>query len=237
MADFPDHFHIVRGVHDAHPHLLQRNDEATIKEFYWRAAWALHQADARWGMLTKSAGEAGHDIPGVGRVAHDAVCYVDRVPIVDIIAGAMNPGHPAAPAWGIAQERRESNKWVAPVRYPEKPVDPPDDDLAAAIRTLQADLQATRARLSELEARPVFTGDEAQELLRDLLANHLDIAVDVEAAGPTVKVLGRSFNLSHDHGVAVVLKLFGKDVRRTGQAARARAWIEDDLAVGGRDTT
>ena len=113
----PDHFHVVRAVNDAHPHLLERNDHDSVKEFYWRAAWALHQHDPRWGMLSKSGGETGQEIEGAGRVAEDAVAFKDVTPIVDIIAGANNPPHRAAATWQVVEQRRESNKWVKPPAF------------------------------------------------------------------------------------------------------------------------
>jgi hypothetical protein len=116
-VSIPDHFHVVRAVNDAHPHLLQKNDHDSVKEFYWRAAWALHQHDPRWGMLSKSGGETGHEIDGAGRVAEDAVAYQDVTPIVDIIAGANNPPHRAAATWQVVEQRRESNKWVKPPAF------------------------------------------------------------------------------------------------------------------------
>src|SRR5687767_13954667 len=74
-VSIPDHFHIVRGVNDAHPQLLQRNDHDSVKEFYWRAAWALHQSDPKFGFLSKSPGEAHQVIEGT-RTAQDAAAGV-----------------------------------------------------------------------------------------------------------------------------------------------------------------
>jgi hypothetical protein len=233
MSDFPDHSWVVRQIHDAHPHLLARNDDDAVLEFYWRAAWALHQADPRWGMLSKSAAETGHDVPGVGRVAHDAVAWKDAVPVVDIITGAVAPKRPdgtrapASPTWQVVQERRESNKWLRPVpfRVLVPPTDPPTTvDLAP----LRAEIVALRELV---ESREVFGQTEARALVADILTHHLEIAVDVVPAGPErVGILGYRFNLRHDHDVAVVVRLFGQDIQVTGRVARAQASITPDPA-------
>ena len=73
-VSIPDLSHVVRAVDEVHPHLLQTNDADAVREFYWRAAWALQQVDSRFGMLSKSAGENHHVIAGQ-RVALDAVAY------------------------------------------------------------------------------------------------------------------------------------------------------------------
>jgi hypothetical protein len=237
MSDFPDHWWVVRQIHQEHPHLLQRNDDAAVLEFYWRAAWALHQADPRWGMLSKSDGEAGHDVPGVGRVAHDAVAFKDAVPIVDIIAGALADKRPdgtrppASPTWQVVQERREKNEWrrPPPFRVLVPPTDPPTDPPTTVdLAPLRAEIAALRELV---ETREVFGQTEARALVADILTHHLEIAVDVVPAGPEkVGILGYRFNLRHDHDVAVVVRLFGQDIQVTGRVARAQASITPDPA-------
>ena len=110
----PDHFHIVRGVNDAHPQLLQRNDHDSVKEFYWRAAWALHQSDPKFGFLSKSPGEAHQVIEGT-RTAEDAVAYGDDDECIDIITNVLGNG-PAHPAWQVVP-RRSTNTWIQPPAF------------------------------------------------------------------------------------------------------------------------
>jgi hypothetical protein len=113
-VSIPDHFHIVRAVNDAHPQLLQRNDHDSVKEFYWRAAWALHQSDPRFGFLSKSPGEAHQVIEGT-RTAEDAVAYGDVDECVDIITNVLGNG-PAHPAWQVVP-RRSTNTWIQPPAF------------------------------------------------------------------------------------------------------------------------
>jgi hypothetical protein len=113
-VSIPDHFHIVRGVNDAHPQLLQRNDHDSVKEFYWRAAWALHQSDPKFGFLSKSPGEAHQVIEGT-RTAEDAVAYGDDDECIDIITNVLGNG-PAHPAWQVVP-RRSTNTWIQPPAF------------------------------------------------------------------------------------------------------------------------
>jgi hypothetical protein len=113
-VSIPDHFHTVRAVNDAHPQLLQRNDHDSVKEFYWRAAWALHQSDPRFGFLSKSPGEAHQVIEGT-RTAEDAVAYGDADECVDIITNVLGTG-PAHPAWQVVA-RRSTNTWIQPPAF------------------------------------------------------------------------------------------------------------------------
>jgi hypothetical protein len=187
-VQIPDHFHIVRAVNAAHPQLLAINSPDTIREFYWRAADALHQHDPRWGMLSKSGGEQGHEIEGAGRVAHDAVAYKDVTPIVDIIAGAGGIGVASA-VWQVVEQRRESNKWVKPPRYidndhqePEEPKEPeqPAENwrdearrLAELIRLGEVERLALAGRLQHLETEHrenVATMAEVADAIEDLAA-------------------------------------------------------------------
>jgi hypothetical protein len=169
-VSIPDLFHVVKAVNDAHPHLLQKNDHDSVKEFYWRAAWALHQADPRFGMLSKSGGETGHEIEGAGRVAEDAIAYRDATPIVDIIAGANNPPHRASAVWQVVEQRRESNEWVKPPKFPGDhgggaTAGDAGTGAAAEIRKLQEivggfrrELQSLTARLNALEQSALRDG-------------------------------------------------------------------------------
>jgi hypothetical protein len=113
-VSIPDHFHVVRAINDAHPQLLQKNDHDSVKEFYWRAAWALHQSDPKFGFLSKSPGEAHQVIEGQ-RVANDAVAYRDAAECVDIIVDVHGDG-PAKPAWQVVP-RRSTNTWVQPPAF------------------------------------------------------------------------------------------------------------------------
>ena len=160
-VSIPDFFHIVRAIHDANPQLLQRNDHDSVKEFYWRAAWALQQADGKFGFLTKSPGEAGQVINGV-RVAEDAVAYGEADECVDIIANVLGNG-PAHPAWQVVGRRSTNLRAdVPPFETPGTPPPPPppppvggvvvprQDEFAAVV----AELHALEARVNALEQRP-----------------------------------------------------------------------------------
>ena len=134
----PHRFDIVQDIHRKHPHLLDRNDHEAVKEFYWRAVWALHQADPRFGMVRKVGGETGQEIPGAGWVAEDAICYKDEPNIVDIIGGANNPGHRAVPGWGETHLRRPTATWVQPPPYPEPVPEQPGQEEPAQEPTPEA---------------------------------------------------------------------------------------------------
>jgi hypothetical protein len=174
-VSIPDDFAIVRAINDAHPHLLQKNDHDSVREFYWRAAWALHQRDPRWGMLSKSGGETGQEIDGAGRVAEDAVAYKDAVPVVDIIAGANNPGHKAAATWQVVEQRRESNKWVKPPQFgavtpkPEEPKpEQPAEDLVARFITLSKRVDAAESNAVAAQSAALIAVAKAEAIERAL---------------------------------------------------------------------
>jgi hypothetical protein len=204
----PDHFHVVSAINDAHPHLLAKNDHESVKEFYWRAAWALHLHDPRWGMLSKSGGETGHEIDGAGRVAEDAVAYKDVTPIVDIIAGANNPPHRAGATWQVVEQRRESNKWVKPPQFPDtvtpdpEPEPPPSGEdwkqEAHAIREL---VRALRLEvLGQLERLQVCEGKADGAQSAGLIAYQKLVTIEerLRKGLPVQGNIGRS--LGHAHG-------------------------------------
>lgn len=254
IVSIPDFFHIVKAVDAARPHLLQKNDHDSVKEFYWRAAWALHQADPRFGMLSKSGGETGQEIPGAGRVAEDAIAYKDVTPIIDIIAGANNPGQRAAATWQFVEARRESNQWVKPPAFPESGGDTGGDpDWQSAVQAVRNDLQDLRnqvsadnnaltqlhARVDALEHREIPPVDDQrlETMIIELLRRDLRVEVDVVPAGPTLRFLGQPINLNHDHGVDVRVMLRGVvlNQRVTAPKTAARDVNLDDEGVPPRD--
>jgi hypothetical protein len=122
----PDHSHIVQAVSDAHPHLIAQNTTATMTELLWRVAVALHYADDRWGLLSKSAGE-NHTVIAGQRVSVDAVAYGDSDEIVDIFRATGDGPGTGGLTWSV-DERRPSNVRVTPPPFPgDVPVDPPDE--------------------------------------------------------------------------------------------------------------
>jgi hypothetical protein len=158
----PNDAAIVWGIDRAFPHLLERNDLASVREFTWRAARALHEHDPKWGMLSKSAGENGQDIPVVGRVAVDALAYLGEVPSVDIVLDAGS-GEPTRPAWGIDEHRRPSNLWIAPPPFADAsaPVTPPvTPPVVPPVTPPAADPLAARV---EVLARAVDLLEDARE--------------------------------------------------------------------------
>jgi hypothetical protein len=177
-VSIPDDFAIVRAINDAHPHLLQKNDHDSVREFYWRAAWALHQHDPRWGMLSKSGGETGHEIDGAGRVAEDAVAYKDVTPIVDIIAGANNPPHAGKATWQVVEQRRESNEWVKPPQFPgtvtPKPEEPkpeppkPTEDWGAKILALSKRVEAAEQSATAAQSAALMAIGKADAVERNV---------------------------------------------------------------------
>jgi hypothetical protein len=123
--DMPNLFHIVQRVSAEHPHLIAQNTPETIRELYWRVAVALHAADPKMGMLTKSADENHHVIDGQ-RFAVDAVAHQDLEPIVDIFASAGDGPGQGRIVWNVDEDRRESNKWAVPPKFPGEPIiEPP----------------------------------------------------------------------------------------------------------------
>lgn len=160
-VSIPNKFHIVEFIHNKYPHLLQKNDAASVKEFYWRAVWALHEDDPKFGFLGKDGGGNHQVIEGVGKVAVDAVAYGDTDEVVDIIVNAGGET-PAGPSWGV-HGRRDSDKWKQPVPFdgkaPEKPVEPGkpatpvtlDALVASLIEKVVAPLREEIKKLSERE--------------------------------------------------------------------------------------
>jgi hypothetical protein len=108
---------------------------------------------------------------------------------------------------------------------PPPPPPPPVDTVGPRLDQLQRDVDALRA---ELQLRPLFARDEAHQLVVDILTNHLEVVVDVQPAGPDLSFLGRRYNLRHDHEVAVVLKLFGQEVRRVARHAQLEPTITEE---------
>jgi len=120
-VEIPNLFRVVKAVSDAHPHLIATNTRETIKELYWRVTVALHQADPKFGMLTKTPPENGQEIGG-HFVAMDAVAYKGAEPVVDIFGSAGDGPGTGSIGWGEDEHRRESNKWLAPPQFVGGPV-------------------------------------------------------------------------------------------------------------------
>jgi hypothetical protein len=151
-VSIPNHFAIVQRVHAENPQLIAINSKETVKEFYWRAAWALHQHDPNWGMLTKSDAENHQVIEGL-RVSVDAVAYKNEKPIVDILSSAGDGPGTGGITWGIDEDRRETNLWIQPPPF-NTPVDGPGIDiqkLRDLVKALRNDLTMLQGRISALE--------------------------------------------------------------------------------------
>lgn len=157
----PDDFAIVQRIDEEHPHLVATNSKDTIREFYWRAAWALHQHDANWGMLSKSEGERHQMIEGL-RVSVDAVAYKGEKPIVDILGSAGDGPGTGRITWGIDEHRRDSNLWVQPPPFRTADgeqssgggtTEPQPDiqNLRDLVQALRNDVAALKGRISALE--------------------------------------------------------------------------------------
>jgi hypothetical protein len=167
----PNRFDVVQRVNREHTHLIQTNSLETVTEFLWRVVWALHQEDPRWGFLSKSAGENGTDIPGVGRVAIDAIGYEGEHNSVDIVGSAGDGIDPESGetlgsiGWGEDPHRRVSNKWTKPVPYPDWPSEPGEPDqtdeydklgltIGDVLRQLNTEIAGLRADVEQLKAKP-----------------------------------------------------------------------------------
>jgi hypothetical protein len=109
----PNHFAVIQRIDAEHPLLIATNSRETVREFYWRAACALHEHDPNWGMLSKSDSENHQTIEGL-RVSVDAVAYKGATPIVDILTSAGDGPGTGGITWGVEEHRRESNLWVQP---------------------------------------------------------------------------------------------------------------------------
>lgn len=152
----PNRFDIVQQVHLANPHLIQENTRKTITEFLWRVVAKLAQADPRFGFLSKSPGENGTEIPGVGRVALDALCYQGEHPSVDIVVAAGDGPGSGGIGWSEDPHRRTSNLWVQAVPFPGTPQPPPPDppapgdiaEITKRIRELEAEIKALDDKIS-----------------------------------------------------------------------------------------
>lgn len=115
-VSIPNRFDIVQAVDRAHPHLVQQNTRETCTEFYWRVTNALHEADPKFGMLTKDPGE-NHVVIEGQRVSIDAVAYDGVEPIVDILSSAGDGPGKGGITWGIEPHRRAHNKWLKPIPF------------------------------------------------------------------------------------------------------------------------
>lgn len=134
----PNHFATVRAINEQFPHLLKTNTRDTVREFIWRATWALHQRDPKWGFLTKTEGENHFVIKG-HRVAVDAVTYQGWDGIVDIVSNNSAAPEPGGVSWG-EDVKRPSSEWLQPFPFDSEtgngddtqnppPPPPPDNDL------------------------------------------------------------------------------------------------------------
>jgi hypothetical protein len=196
-VSIPDDSRIVHAVNAAHPHLLEKNDHDSVREFYWRAAWALHQHDPRWGMLGKEGGGTHQVIAGL-KVAEDAIAYKDETPIVDIIVGANNPPHRATVAWQVDPRRRDSDKWVKPPQFPgAKPVDPikPKDPVKPVAFDFDTEIQ------SRIDAALAPLKEESAAQKAEIAA--LKIRLD-NVKTPTAVKLPTHIGLKTAHGRFVV---------------------------------
>ncbi len=161
----PDHFDTVQAVSAAHPHLLEQNTRETMTELLWRIITALRQRDARWGLLSKSAGE-NHTVIAGQRVGVDSLAYGDADEIVDIFKAAHDGPGTGGLTWAL-DDRRPSNVRVVVPPYPSgqpqepgptdpPPVTPPPTIPGTALTAVHAKLDAILAQLNQplkLEAR------------------------------------------------------------------------------------
>jgi hypothetical protein len=168
--EIPNDFAIVQRINEEYPHLIAKNTPETIKEFYWRVIWALHQKDPRWGMLSKSAGENGQVIEGI-RVSVDAIAYKDQTPIVDILKSAGDGPGTGGITWGVDPHRRDTNLWVQPLPFPthEEPEEPgepgePEEpsNVEHRVATLESEVRQLRSQL--------LTDEKVRQLITDALA-------------------------------------------------------------------
>lgn len=183
-VSIPDLSQVLRDLNAQFPHLLRQNTADTVREFYWRGGWALHQADPRFGFLSKSDGENGHFINGQ-RVSVDAYAYAGVDPVVDAISSAGDGPGTGGLTWGIDPHRRESNKWVKPVPFPgAEPValpptvtpDPETARLRAANESLRVALDLQMDEVERLTDRLARRDEQVTILLgeRDSLRTELD---------------------------------------------------------------
>ena len=105
-----------------------------------------------------------------------------------------------------------------PVR-PEHPVRPEVPDASQEVAKLTASVAALEGKLAALEGK--LAALDLTEALKQL-----EVLVDVIPAGPdNLRILGQQINLSHDHGVEVVLKVGGHEVQRVRSSAKAEASV------------
>ena len=118
----PDHRHIVAQVLERGGHTLSTREGAG--RFTEAVAAALHAADRNWGHLRKPP-ERTHVVgPDGNRHAVDVVLYRTSGQIVDIIAGAGDPG--ARITWDPGPEREYAESdWYAPDGAIGAPFPPP----------------------------------------------------------------------------------------------------------------
>lgn len=116
----PNYKNIVEKVNNEYPQLLRYNSAAACGEFIQRVVQALPKGE-RWGLLSKSEGEAGYTFPNGQRCSYDyvAVPQGDRVDIIASAAG-HDMGIVGGPSWVPAAEHewRPSNVWVDVSSWP-----------------------------------------------------------------------------------------------------------------------
>lgn len=95
-----NHSDLVKRVDSEFPHLLQHNDAAACGEFIQRVCNEPEMKNERWGLLSKSEGEAGYTFPNGVRCSYDVIALPNGERI-DIISGGNGHPAPGGPSWGV----------------------------------------------------------------------------------------------------------------------------------------
>ena len=129
-----NHEDVVNRVNQSHPELLKWNTTSSCAEFIQRVVNEPEMKSERWGLLSKSDGEAGYTFPNGIRCSHDVIALPNGER-VDVIQSA--DGHPVAggPTWQEIPEYdgngnlqwRPHNVWVDVSSWPIYESDAPDD--------------------------------------------------------------------------------------------------------------
>lgn len=184
----PNFINIIRDTDREHPELLQDNTHETAGLFTEWAAWDLHQADAGFGLLSKSPGENSYNGHAV-----DAVIYKPTQQVIDIISQS-GTGDSTSVSWQ-EQPKRPNNNWLQPFEPDDQTGDPPDEEPDDD----DHDHEAITVKLVSLQNQI----DELAVLVDDL-SKIVEAVIDDEPEYEAFADCGRNF--AHTHKISVTIR-------------------------------
>lgn len=168
----PNLKHVVQQVRDSQA--WDFSTKEALCAYSNAVVMALHAADPNFGHLKKSAGQ-NHCTDPEGRFcAVDVALHKATGSVVDFI-GSAGINQPNPVTWNVGPEGEYStDKWFAPVPNlgttvpnpgtPDPPLPDPADLVARRLVELQAELSATRLRVTMLESQSKTFHELAAEI-------------------------------------------------------------------------